>query len=79
MALRRFKDPSASPSTTLVFEDAWNGVAAALAAGMRVVWVPDPREDPGFPDPNLSNEEKSRITRLASLNEFDPSLFDLKS
>ncbi|VUZ46784.1 unnamed protein product [Hymenolepis diminuta] len=34
VALNRFNDPSAKPETTLVFEDAWNGVKAALAAEM---------------------------------------------
>ncbi|CAG5128390.1 unnamed protein product, partial [Candidula unifasciata] len=29
----------------VVFEDAANGAEAGLAAGMRVVWVPDPRAD----------------------------------
>ncbi|VDN10866.1 unnamed protein product [Dibothriocephalus latus] len=77
VALRRFDDPSAEPSNTLVFEDAWNGVAAGLAAGMRVVWVPDKREPQGIPDSSLSQETISRLTRLTSLEQFDPTLFGL--
>nr|VZI42323.1 unnamed protein product [Spirometra erinaceieuropaei] len=77
VALRRFEDPSAEPLNTLVFEDAWNGVAAALAAGMRVVWVPDEREPPGIPDSSLPREAISRLTRLTSLEQFDPTHFSL--
>uniref|UniRef100_A0A5K3FJR4 Pseudouridine-5'-monophosphatase n=1 Tax=Mesocestoides corti TaxID=53468 RepID=A0A5K3FJR4_MESCO len=78
VALRRFNDPSARPETTLVFEDSWNGVRAAVAAGMYVVWVPDPAEAPGFPDDNgLTDEAKSRILRLTSLECFDPADYGL--
>ncbi|VDM18246.1 unnamed protein product [Hydatigera taeniaeformis] len=78
VALKRFNDPLARPETTLVFEDAWNGVQAGLAAGMFVVWVPEAFEGPNFPaDADLNEEEKTRVIRLNSLEEFDPSLFGL--
>lgn len=78
VALKRFNDPSAREESTLVFEDAWNGVQAGLAAGMFVVWVPEAFEGPGFPaDAELAEEEKTRVIRLNSLEEFDPSLFGL--
>ncbi|KAL5963217.1 Pseudouridine-5'-phosphatase [Taenia solium] len=78
VALKRFNDPSAREESTLVFEDAWNGVQAGLAAGMFVVWVPEAFEGPGFPaDAKLAEEERARVIRLNSLEEFDPSLFGL--
>ncbi|KAH9492344.1 hypothetical protein Btru_024388 [Bulinus truncatus] len=40
----RFRDIP-DPQQVLIFEDAPNGAEAGLAAGMRVVWVPDPRAD----------------------------------
>jgi len=59
----------------LVFEDAPNGVEGALAAGMQVVWVPDPNclqaiEKTGIscPQPTL---------KLSSLEEFEPQMFGL--
>jgi len=52
----------------LVFEDSLNGVRAALAAGMQVVWVPDSKTD-------TSVEKPTQI--IKSLTEFDPSLFSL--
>lgn len=59
----------------LVFEDAPNGVEGALAAGMQVVWVPDPncveaigRTGGSRPQPTLT---------LSSLLDFDPSVFGL--
>lgn len=81
MALARFNDPIARPETTLVFEDAWNGVKAALAAGMHAVWVPEESEGPGLPSdappPSSDSTATPRIVRLSSLEEFDPSLYGL--
>jgi beta-phosphoglucomutase-like phosphatase (HAD superfamily) len=42
----------ASPGACLVFEDAPAGVAAATAAGMRVVAVPSIRDRSAYPDPD---------------------------
>ncbi|WP_423909812.1 HAD-IA family hydrolase [Candidatus Spongiihabitans sp.] len=61
----------ANPRNTLVFEDAPSGLAAGIAAGMRVIVVPDP------------NMDKSRYRRaeriLNSLEEFNPAEFGLLS
>ena len=53
-----------------MFEDAPNGVEGALAAGMQVVWVPDPRADRSI----LGNRVTST---LGSLEEFQPEMFGL--
>jgi pseudouridine-5'-monophosphatase len=56
-------------SHVLVFEDAPAGVAAALAGGMRVVMVPDPRVDP---------EEKAKATlAIETLHHLEPHTFGL--
>lgn len=60
---------NANPQNTLVFEDAPSGLAAGIAAGMRVIVVPDP------------NMDKSRYQCaeriLNSLEEFNPAEFGL--
>jgi pseudouridine-5'-monophosphatase len=59
----------ASPVSTIVFEDAPSGLAAGIAAGMRVIAVPDP------------NMEKARYAGadriLDSLEQFDPVEYGL--
>ena len=54
----------------LVFEDAVNGAESALAAGMHVIWVPDPRVD--------TSKLKDKVAQtLTSLEQFIPELYGL--
>ncbi|XP_054269481.1 probable pseudouridine-5'-phosphatase [Macrosteles quadrilineatus] len=68
VAARRFKDVP-SPEKCLVFEDSYNGVMAARAAGMQVVMVPEDK---------ISEEiRKTATVVLSSLEEFTPEHFGL--
>ncbi len=59
----------ADPANCLVFEDAPSGLAAGLAAGMRVVVVPDP---------NMDREPYGMAHQLLdSLEAFDPGRWGL--
>ncbi|CAL7943532.1 unnamed protein product [Xylocopa violacea] len=70
IAAKRFSD-NPDPSKCLVFEDAPNGVKAALSAGMQVVMVPDPM----LPKSYIENP----TLIINSLEEFHPELFGLPS
>jgi len=59
-----------------VFEDAPSGVEAALAAGMQVVWIPDPRCVKALARTSANNGPQPTLT-LSSLQDFDPRLFGL--
>lgn len=68
IAASRFADKP-DPSKCLVFEDSFNGVRAAVSAGMQVIMIPDKR---------LTAEQRQGATVvLNSLNEFQPELFGL--
>ena len=58
-------------SNCLVFEDAPSGVRAGLAAGMKVIWIPDSNL---VRDPELA---KQCAAVLSSLEEFEPEKFGL--
>jgi pseudouridine-5'-monophosphatase len=59
----------ADPAHTLIFEDAPSGLAAGLAAGMRVIVVPDPNMD--------RSRYQGAEEMLSSLDQFDPVRYGL--
>ncbi|VDM08544.1 unnamed protein product [Wuchereria bancrofti] len=67
VTMQRFRNPPVAPSNVLVFEDAPNGVLAAIRAGMNVVMVPDLRYV------KVPDEGKEQIVEvLKSLEDFRP-------
>lgn len=68
VAARRFK-MNPNPSECLVFEDAPNGVTAAVSAGMQSVMVPDKIVQP--------EQCKKATIVLQSLEQFKPEIFGL--
>ncbi|KAJ2954787.1 hypothetical protein O0L34_g3092 [Tuta absoluta] len=68
VAASKFPDKP-SPAKVLVFEDAVNGVAAARAADMQVVMIPDPRT------PRTFTIDATLV--LDSMEKFKPQLFGL--
>lgn len=72
--MERFEIPPASPSNVLVFEDAPNGVIAAVRAGMHVVMVPDFT----YSKPPEAVEDQISFV-LKSLEDFEPETMGLPS
>ena len=72
---RRRLAPDVPASNFLVFEDAPNGVRAALAAGMQCIWVADPIYDYSLDHADLLDHPK--VTRIESLEDLDPDQWGL--
>lgn len=72
VAARRFKPAPESMSNVLIFEDAGNGVRAALAAGAQVVFVPDKQFGV-----DVNKIGVVPTLTINSLEEFEPQLFGL--
>ncbi|XP_026497299.2 pseudouridine-5'-phosphatase-like [Vanessa tameamea] len=68
IAATKFPD-APSPDKCLVFEDSLNGVKAAVAAGMQVVMIPDPRFD--------RSQAPEATLILSSMEDFRPEVFSL--
>uniref|UniRef100_A0A1I7W272 HAD-superfamily hydrolase n=2 Tax=Loa loa TaxID=7209 RepID=A0A1I7W272_LOALO len=67
VTMQRFRNPPVAPSNVLVFEDAPNGVLAAIRAGMNVIMVPDLRYA------KVPDEGKEQVVEvLKSLEDFRP-------
>lgn len=73
--LEAAKRMNVHPTACLAFEDSPNGVRAALAAGMRVIWIPDTSLDFFSDHADLYNDEN--VHRYTSLKEVDLALFGL--
>lgn len=73
--LEAAKRAGAAPECCLAFEDSANGVRAALAAGMRVIWIPDPGLNYQVEHGDLFKHEM--VHRYESLTKVDLSLFGL--
>ena len=69
LAAQRLGCPSNTPETTLVFEDAPNGLQAAKAAGMLCCMVPDDRLDRSL------THGADQVLR--SLEDFDPRFWSM--
>jgi pseudouridine-5'-monophosphatase len=63
------------PATCLALEDSPNGVRSALAAGMSVIWIPDPAHDFSVDHDDLLDHPE--IQRLASMQDFRPDHWGL--
>lgn len=71
IAAKRFKPPPKSSQQVLVFEDAINGIQAALSADMQVVFVPDKWIE------DRNNLPVKPTLTIDSLEQFKPEQFGL--
>ena len=69
IAAKRLPIPPTSPDKVIVFEDSFNGIKAAKAAGMKAVWVPDKNNKLAESEGTIADQVATQLDKVA-LSKF---------